>query len=63
MEGSYHYRALYLYAYNLLTVIDINLIESCKKANGVSAEKIQKEIFHCFEIFLQVCMYVFIYHW
>ena len=31
-----------IYAYNLLNVTDINLSESCKKSNGVSAEKIQR---------------------
>ena len=30
-----------IYEYNLLNVIGINLSESCKKSNGVSAEKIQ----------------------
>ena len=32
----------YIYAYNLLNVTDINLSESCKKSNGVSADKIQR---------------------
>ena len=31
-----------IYAYNLLNVTDINLSESCKKSNGISAEKIQR---------------------
>ena len=57
-----------IYAYNLQNVTGIYLSESCKKSNGVSAEKIQifamfnlprrqNEIFHSFEICLYVCMY------
>ena len=56
-----------IYAYNLHNVTGIYLSESCKKSNGVSAEKIQifamfnlprrqNKIFHSFEIFLYVCM-------
>ena len=59
-----------IYAYNLQNVTGIYLSESCKKSNGVSAEKIQifamfnlprrqNEIFHSFEICLYVRMYLF----
>ena len=58
--------------HNLQNVTGIYLSESCRKSNGVSAEKIQifamfnlprrqNEIFHSFEICLYVCMYVCIY--
>ena len=42
-DGSWDYiTKKCIYAYNLLNVAGINLSESCKKSNGVSAEKIQR---------------------
>ena len=38
----YHYKDVYLYAYNLPTVTGNNLNEPCKKPNGVTAENIQR---------------------